>query len=198
MSIRLSVLVLIVAVGVTLGCEGRSAQLLGPSTPGASALATAPGAAAAIVGGVERAVTMFDACDPETFDAQFGPGTCTRPGGVTFPKFIEELIRHGSAGAWHFAPGVLTMKVGQTLLVLNKGGEVHTFTEVDEFGGGIVPELNAILGLHEVAPECNLLAPADFLAPGDSSREVEDEEGVELYQCCIHPWMRAELRKSEK
>jgi len=22
---------------------------------------------------------------------------------------------------------------------------------------------------------------------------AEDEEGVEKYQCCIHPWMRAEV-----
>ncbi len=38
----------------------------------------------------------------------------------------------------------------------------------------------------------------DFLAPGASSREKEDEAGVEKYQCCIHPWMRAEVRIAEK
>jgi hypothetical protein len=33
-----------------------------------------------------------------------------------------------------------------------------------------------------------------LLHPGDSSHEKTDEVGVEKYQCCIHPWMRAEVR----
>ena len=78
-------------------------------------------------------------------------------------------------------------------MAVNRGGETHTFTEVDEFGGGIVPDLNERMGLTEVAPECNMLAPADFIPAGGSSSETEDEEGVEKYQCCIHPWMRAEV-----
>ena len=28
----------------------------------------------------------------------------------------------------------------------------------------------------------------------DDSSEVEDDAGVEKYQCCIHPWMRTEVR----
>ena len=90
------------------------------------------------------------------------------------------------------------MSVGQMLMATNKGGETHTFTEVDEFGGGIVDQLNQLSGLTTVAPECSALTPRDFLAPGASSREVEEEAGVEKYQCCIHPWMRAQVRISEK
>jgi hypothetical protein len=67
-----------------------------------------------------------------------------------------------------------------------------------EFGGGIVPELNELTGLTTIAPECNQLVPSDFLAPGASSSEEEEEAGVEKYQCCIHPWMRAEVRITEK
>jgi plastocyanin len=26
---------------------------------------------------------------------------------------------------------------------------------------------------------------------GGTQTETVDEEGTELYQCCIHPWMRA-------
>ena len=83
------------------------------------------------------------------------------------------------------------MNVGDVLLAVNNGGEAHTFTEVEEFGGGIVPMLNDLSGLTTVAPECN---QASLIPPGGSSSEVEDEEGVEKYQCCIHPWMRAEIR----
>jgi hypothetical protein len=90
------------------------------------------------------------------------------------------------------------MRVGQLLVATNRGGETHTFTEVEEFGGGIVPQLNQLTGLTDVAPECTQLAGKDFLAPGASSSEKEEEAGVEKYQCCIHPWMRAQVRIAEK
>ena len=90
------------------------------------------------------------------------------------------------------------MKVGELLVATNRGGETHTFTEVDEFGGGFVPELNRLTGLTEVAPECAALAGRGMIAPGDSSSEEEEDAGVEKYQCCIHPWMRAEVRIAEK
>jgi hypothetical protein len=90
------------------------------------------------------------------------------------------------------------MQVGQMLVATNRGGETHTFTEVEEFGGGIVSQLNDLTGLTNVAPECNQLMGSDFLAPGASSSEEEEEAGVENYQCCIHPWMRAQVRVTEK
>ena len=90
------------------------------------------------------------------------------------------------------------MRVGQFLVATNRGGEAHTFTEVEEFGGGIVPQLNDVLGLTTVAPECSQLAGTDFIAPGASSSEKEEEAGVEKYQCCIHPWMRAQVRITDK
>ena len=90
------------------------------------------------------------------------------------------------------------MQVGQMLVATNHGGETHTFTEVDEFGGGIVPLLNELTGMTEVAPECSQLASKHFLAPGASSSEKEEDAGVEKYQCCIHPWMRAEVRIAQK
>jgi plastocyanin len=111
---------------------------------------------------------------------------------------VHEVGQHGSIGAWHFAPTNVTMRVGQLLVARNRGGETHTFTEVEEFGGGIVPELNELTGLTSIAPECNQLAAGDFLAPGASSSEEVEEAGVEKYQCCIHPWMRAQVRITEK
>jgi hypothetical protein len=68
---------------------------------------------------------------------------------------------------------------------------VHTLTEVEEFGGGIVPLLNQLSGNNQVAPQCIALEADDFIPPGgfDADDEVE-EAGTELYQCCIHPWMR--------
>ena len=152
----------------------------------------------AVKGSSQHVVTLFDACDPQTFNAALGEGACTRSGGVRFDTFLEQLGRHHSIGAWHFAPAHVTMKVGELLVATNRGGETHTFTEVDEFGGGFVDQLNRLTGLTEVAPECAALAGRGMIAPGDSSSEEEEDAGVEKYQCCIHPWMRAEVRIAEK
>jgi len=150
------------------------------------------------IGSTNVVIQMLDNCDPDTFNARIGPGTCVRSGGLTFDNFIAQLTRLGFVGSWHFSRPVTNARVGQTLLVTNRGGEVHTFTEVEEFGGGIVANLNALAGVPNVAPECLNVAPGDFVAPGDTFTETEDEEGDEKYQCCIHPWMRLDLHVTEK
>ena len=77
----------------------------------------------------------MDACDPDTFNAPppagVGPGTCSRSGGVQFATFLEQLGKHGTIGAWHFAPPDTSAAVGQVFVAMNRGGEVHTFTEVE-------------------------------------------------------------------
>jgi plastocyanin len=150
-----------------------------------------------IAGGEQRLVQMMDACEPESFNAAVGPGTCIRAGGLTFAKFIALLGRHQKVGAWHFAPPTLNARVGQELLAVNQGGEVHTFTEVEEFGGGIVPDLNNLSGEPVPAPECLALEPDDFVPPGGTYTDEVEEEGTERYQCCIHPWMRAVVTARE-
>jgi plastocyanin len=196
----------IVVAGFTtaciLGCSDSTKMPASPSATAPSAnraIADATGSAFAPttpmgVGHAQRAISILDACDPDSFNAALGPGTCARKGGVLFDNFIDLLRRHQSVGAWHFTPPQASMDVGDVLLAVNQGGETHTFTEVDEYGGGIVPMLNQLSGLTTVAPECNQLQPDDFIPAGGSSSETEEEEGVEKYQCCIHPWMRAEVR----
>jgi plastocyanin len=200
MSIRFhSLVVLAGAAAFFVACENPPSQPAGPSPLDATqtAVVAQPGQLAA-AGAAQHMVTMMDACDPETFNAAIGPGTCTRSGGVQFAKFLELLGLHHSIGSWRFAPPNVTMRVGQRLVATNRGGEVHTFTEVEDFGGGIVADLNNLTGLTTVAPECTQLTGSDFIAPGASSSEEEDEAGVENYQCCIHPWMRAQVRVTEK
>src|SRR5215475_9313488 len=200
MSIRACVVALCAAVALAVGCESRQSLPVSPSVSdqGHSISAASPVQFAAKAGS-GKTVKLMDACDPDTFNAPppvgVGPGTCSRSGGVQFANFIDQLTRHHSIGAWHMAPGVVTLKVGEVLSAFNHGGEAHTFTEVEEFGGGNVPFLNQILGLTFVPPEC---AQAKLLQPGQSSSEVENDEGVEHYQCCIHPWMRADVRISGK
>jgi plastocyanin len=196
MTIRSCSFVVLVATALAVACEGRNSPPAAPSAlQNRDATATPATLAQMATNAVQHAVTLFDACDPETFNAAVGPGTCSRSGGVRFEDFVAELTRHRSAGAWHFAPSEVTMRVGQQLVANNRGGEAHTFTEVEEFGGGNVQFLNDLVGLKTVAPEC---AAAVVIPPGGSTRETERDAGVEKYQCCIHPWMRAEVRISEK
>jgi len=150
---------------------------------------TAPEAARG--GETTRRIEMLDACDPLSFNAVLGEGACTRPGGLSFDTFIAQLTAKGVVDAWRFAPGNnVQARVGQELLAINRGGETHTFTEVEEFGGGIVPILNQLSGNTEVAPECNP-ATITFIPPGGTYSDEVEETGTERYQCCIHPWMRA-------
>jgi hypothetical protein len=78
-----------------------------------------------------------------------------------------------------------------------RGGEVRPFTEVEDFGGGIVPQLSELARVPIVAPECQFLSRGDFVAPGQTFEEDIEEEAEEKYQCCIHPWMRLTVSVSE-
>jgi plastocyanin len=184
---RRYVLSLAIVAATLAACEAPS----GPSGPAVVASRTSSTARQAI-GTRDRLVNMMDACDSASFAAGTGnPNQCTRSHGVKFDKFIAELQRHGVAGAWHFAPPEMTARVGETLVAVNRGGEVHTFTKVAQFGGGIVPVLNELSGNLVPAPECLALQPADFVAPGWADRDdTISAPGTTLYECCIHPWMR--------
>lgn len=201
MSLRVCSLVLIMPVVLVLACDRAGSPAMGqPALTGPSQTTSASdGTALVNEGSRERPVTMYDACDPETFNAAIGPGTCVRSGGVRFEKFIEQLTRHGAIGSWFFSPPNTTLLEGQRFVATNRGGEVHTFTEVATFGGGIVPTLNQLTGQTQVAPECQTLQPSDFIAPGARLSEEEGAEaGTVRYQCCIHPWMRLEAKVLEK
>ena len=172
-----------------VGCSDASR----PTAP-SSTIAVRSSASDAHASASQRLVNMSDACDPATFNAVVGPGTCVRQGGVTFAHFIAQLTRNQIAGAWHFAPSMASGAVGQTLLAVNRGGEVHTFTHVAAFGGGIVGALNALSGNPVPAGECLALDAEDFVAPGGTYEEDINGAGTQRFQCCIHPWMRLTVR----
>jgi len=137
-------------------------------------------------------VSVQDQCDPASFNAALGAGTCSKQGSMTFAQFNSELNATQQVAAWRFVPQNLTVRVGQSITATNVGGEMHTFTEVAQFGGGIVPALNQASGNTVEAPECKQLAASDFIASGSTfTADVETTVGTEHYQCCIHPWMRA-------
>jgi plastocyanin len=137
-------------------------------------------------------VSMRDSCDIATFNAGLGAGTCTHQGSVTLAQFNTELDATQRVAAWTFDPTALTIHVGDRLVARNDGGEKHTFTEVANFGGGIVPALNQASGNPTETPECAALTAGEQVSPGSSfSTDEATTVGTEHYQCCIHPWMRA-------
>ena len=139
-----------------------------------------------------RNVQILDACDPGTFNAVLGEGSCVRKGGgVKFETFVDQLITKGEAPAWRFSPPQLKLDAGGTITSRNRGGEFHTFSEVAAFGGGCIVEINELLGLEPV-PECAI--PDIFLTtgvpPGTSLTTDPLAAGTHRFQCLIHPWQR--------
>jgi hypothetical protein len=147
------------------------------------------------------AIVAHDSCDPETFDAVIGDGTCVKPGRTTFQEFIGELAATQTARSWRFNPLDATARRGEDMLAVNVGGEEHTFTPVRQFGGGFIPDLNQLSGNPVPAPECLNVPALDFVEGGEKSlisgaalAAVAGPNGVARVLCCIHPWMRAEVQ----
>ncbi|HEX8691980.1 MAG TPA: hypothetical protein VF746_06155 [Longimicrobium sp.] len=145
--------------------------------------------------GATASIQLHDDCDPATFNAALGAGTCLHPSGstgMTLASFNAELNATHRVAAWRIEPASFSIREGTTLPVVNTGGETHTFTEVEAFGGGVVPALNQASGNLTVAPECANQAEfaSSTVLSGQTVQHTFDETGTERYQCCIHPWMR--------
>jgi len=147
-------------------------------------------------------VAIVDNCDPATFNAVIGPGTCTptpHEHDTTFAEFAALLFSPLAANvighpAWNFSPGYISIRAGRKVRVLNAGGEDHTFTEVAAFGGGYVPPLNGVGGPPGTIPlvaASACLASPEVVGSGDTVQIKGLSPGVHMFQCCIHPWMRA-------
>jgi hypothetical protein len=135
-------------------------------------------------------LTLLDRCEPESFNAALGPGTCVGDGNVTFGAFIAELVKKQTHHQWRNQPTHVALKSGRLITLTNVGGEVHTFTPVAEFGGGFIPDLNNLSGNPIPAPECLDFGTIQFLPAGSVTPVAGLPEGTHHFMCCIHPWMR--------
>lgn len=179
----------------------RAVTALGVSSLASVFLIISPTASDASSG---KAVRMFDDCEASSFNTFVGPGTCVGDGETTFGEFIAELQRTQQAEEWRFTPEMLKVKSGRPVIVENRGGETHTFTLVNTFGGGFVLPLNGLSGNTMLAPECakeNSPGSLSPTGPGERSLFVSAgskaafqtaglSRGTYKFQCCIHPWMR--------
>jgi hypothetical protein len=151
-----------------------------------------------------RTISIRDDCDPASFNAAFGDGTCVGDGDTTLDEFAAALPQGHEK--WRFNSPQTDTDLGVNSS--NRGGETHTFTEVDEFGGGFIPFLNR--PDEGLAPECVLFdaagnpvpgaddtfapglgAQASFVPAGGSTPTQTLSKGTHKFQCCIHPWMRS-------
>ena len=91
---------------------------------------------------------------------------------------------------------------GQPFVLESRAGETHTFTKVEEFGGGVVPMLNQLSGNNDTRPEC-LQPPAPSInvvvSPASTTPGfLPAVKGEQKFQCCIHPWMRLVVNANAK
>ena len=114
----------------------------------------------------DKKIRLLDDCEPTTFNAVLGDGACVSNGGTAFDEFIAELEETQDAHAWRNQPSRMTVNVGRTTIIENRGGEVHTLTPVANFGGGFVVELNGISGNPVPAPECLNFGAMVFIPAG--------------------------------
>jgi hypothetical protein len=151
-----------------------------------------PGMASA---GEARNIGILDRCDPASFNAVLGDGACImRNGGVPFDTFLERVNpKDGGHNAWRFTPEQVRLNSGQFLRLDNRGGEVHTFTEVANFGGGFVEELNA--ALPPGTPPARPIGPPRFIDAGEQI-DLAVPAGTHLFECLIHPWMRTTVAQT--
>jgi plastocyanin len=144
-------------------------------------------------------IVALDECDPTTFNAVLGPDFCKNvalafaaPFATTFNDLFKEAMEGHPDASWDFEPDTVTITKGTPLIVVNQGGEPHTFTEVAKFGGGFIPPLNHG---EETVPECaggfKVVAVARTRILQGSHLQVTGlSKGQHLFECCIHPWMR--------
>jgi hypothetical protein len=148
---------------------------------------------------------LRDDCNAASFNAVLGAGACVGNGGTTIDEFNQELAARGSVGSWKYNPDHDDQRPGEARVAVNRGGETHTFTKVARFGGGFVAGLNTASGNPVPASECAITNPDGTLRPQPASSTnnfVPAQTSVpvpamgnstELWQCCIHPWMRVRI-----
>jgi plastocyanin len=148
-------------------------------------------------------IVALDECDPVTFNAVVGPDFCKNVAlafVAPFATTLNDLFAKAAAGApdpsWDFEPDSLRIKQGTPLIVVNQGGEPHTFTPVANFGGGFIAGLN---GGQAAVPECaagfkDVAVARTRILQGSQLQVAGLTKGEHHFQCCIHPWMRVTVK----
>src|SRR5207302_6595359 len=136
------------AAGVTSApLLGRAAAMRIPTTrllatfflaPLTLCLAPAPAGLAQEEGATPVQIVALDECAPASFALALGVDFCKNVA-VGYGTRFADLFAQAAAGkpdpGWDFEPDKVTINQGTPLVVVDQGGEPHTFTEVAKFGG---------------------------------------------------------------
>jgi plastocyanin len=164
---------------------------------------TSPAAGDDDVARTPAQIVALDECDPATFNAVVGPDFCKNvalayvaPFATTFADLFAKAAAGTPDPSWDFEPDSLTIKKGTSLIVVNQGGEPHTFTPVANFGGGFIAGLN---GGQAAVPECaagfkDVAVARTRILQGSQLQVSGLSKGEHRFQCCIHPWMRVTVK----
>src|SRR6202521_2274204 len=93
-------------------------------------------------------VVALDECDPVTFNAVLGPDFCKNVAlaalgyATTLSDLFAKAQKRTPDPGWDFEPDTVKIMAGIILTVVDQGGEPLTFTEVAQFGGGFIADLN--------------------------------------------------------
>ena len=132
-------------------------------------LLVAVAAVAAVASEGSRAFRIRDDCDPATFNAAIGAGTCK----VTFDG--------DTTGEFHTFTRVADFG-GGIVPVLNTLAEA----------GATRPECGTP-GVLAPPTTTNNFVPSGAAFPGPTAGSADLPKGTTKWQCCIHPWMRATI-----
>ena len=78
--------------------------------------------------GANASIQLRDNCDPASFNAALGAGTCLHSSSATattLTAFNAELNATHAVAAWNISPALLTVDEGDKVAVINTGGETH-------------------------------------------------------------------------
>ena len=152
-------------------------------------------------------IVALDECDPTTFNAVLGPDFCKNvalafvaPFATKFAQLFAEAAAGTPDPAWDFEPDKVTIRKGTPLVVVNQGGEPHTFTPVARFGGGFITALN---GGQATVPECaggfkDVAVARTRILQGSQLQVTGLSKGEHHFECCIHPWMRVTVEVKDR
>ena len=142
-----------------------------------------------------KTVVISDDCEPVTFNAAVGPGTCVGNGRTTFAEFRATLLALIPPQRWNFSRDDFGLDAGGRIDVVSRGGEFHTFTHVGKFGNGCSPLNNGDAVATDpdtgVSFDCATFDFRGGVLPGESITVGGLQPGTALFQCMIHPWMRS-------
>ena len=144
----------------------------------------------------DKKIRMYDDCEPTSFNAVLGDGTCIGNGHTTFDEFIAELAETQDAHEWRNQPSAMQVRrmwaANQTLR--SRRGSTYLYSSrclwwrLHSRSQWDLRESGSRAGVFELW--IDRVHPAGATEEGPTAGSSDLPVGTHRFQCCIHPWMR--------